>query len=105
MIHMPYHRDPQSSMISQQQAPRWLLQLLPSKLLATSTRPQLDAAGIGGGASGASAGLLHPYSPKGTELWRGREGVRATLALVQKAARYEPDVIRGTGILRRGGLL
>ncbi|XP_020259130.1 uncharacterized protein LOC109835575 [Asparagus officinalis] len=29
-----------------------------------------DEVGIGGGASGASGGLLHPYSPKAKVLWR-----------------------------------
>ncbi|KAJ8634846.1 hypothetical protein MRB53_009113 [Persea americana] len=32
-----------------------------------------DELGIGGGASGVSGGLLHPYSPKAKLLWRGAE--------------------------------
>ncbi|CAL9087318.1 unnamed protein product [Musa acuminata var. zebrina] len=41
-----------------------------------------DDAGIGGGASGASGGLLHPYSPKAKLLWRGSECWRECLDLL-----------------------
>lgn len=44
-----------------------------------------DAVGIAGGASGAAAGLLHPYTPKGKVIWRGFEGVRDTVELIDVA--------------------
>ena len=44
-----------------------------------------DAAGLGGGASRAAAGLLHPYNPKGKLVWKGREGFRCTLHLAAAA--------------------
>ncbi|WOL19396.1 hypothetical protein Cni_G28194 [Canna indica] len=46
-----------------------------------------DDAGIGGGASGASGGLLHPYSPKAKLLWRGGECWRECLDLLITANR------------------
>jgi glycine/D-amino acid oxidase-like deaminating enzyme len=58
-------------------------------LLAQSAEPLdcvhvWDPCGPGeGGASAVAAGLLHPYSPKGTHLWRGREGLVAALDLVR----------------------
>ena len=42
--------------------------------------------GLGAGASGASAGLLHPYTPRGKLLWRGEECMEAALDLVAVAA-------------------
>lgn len=36
-----------------------------------------------GGASAVAAGLLHPYSPKGTDIWRGREALVAALELIR----------------------
>ena len=44
-----------------------------------------DAGGIGAGASGAAAGLLHGYTPRGRLLWMGREGVARTHALLAVA--------------------
>ncbi|KAJ8767868.1 hypothetical protein K2173_020808 [Erythroxylum novogranatense] len=44
-----------------------------------------DEVGIGGGASGVSGGLLHPYSPKGKLLWRGADCFRECLALLSIA--------------------
>ncbi|KAK1549784.1 hypothetical protein Q3G72_007787 [Acer saccharum] len=44
-----------------------------------------DEAGIGGGASGVSGGLLHPYSPKVKLLWRGAECWKECLNLVNIA--------------------
>lgn len=44
-----------------------------------------DEAGIGGGASGVSGGLLHPYNPKGKLLWKGNEGWHAALNLLAAA--------------------
>jgi glycine/D-amino acid oxidase-like deaminating enzyme len=47
----------------------------------------LDAVGLGGGASGVAAGLLHPFAPRGADklLWRGAEGYAATCALLDVA--------------------
>ncbi|KAL3698786.1 hypothetical protein R1sor_012862 [Riccia sorocarpa] len=44
-----------------------------------------DELGVGGGASGASGGLLHPYNPKGKLLWKGAEGWNAALRLLSVA--------------------
>lgn len=44
-----------------------------------------DEVGIGGGASGVSGGLLHPYSPKGKLLWHGAECWRECLELLSIA--------------------
>lgn len=44
-----------------------------------------DEGGIGGGASGVSGGLLHPYTPKGKLLWKGSEGWQAALNLLATA--------------------
>ncbi|KAL0903583.1 hypothetical protein M5K25_027973 [Dendrobium thyrsiflorum] len=43
--------------------------------------------GLGGGASGVSGGLLHPYSPKGKLLWRGSESWNECLELLVAAER------------------
>lgn len=40
---------------------------------------------MGGGASGASGGLLHPYSPKAKVLWRGGECWKECLKLLRVA--------------------
>lgn len=48
-----------------------------------------DENGIAGGASGVAAGLLHPYTPRGKIIWRGVEGVAATLRLVEAAEAAE----------------
>ncbi|GLI63662.1 hypothetical protein VaNZ11_006699 [Volvox africanus] len=44
-----------------------------------------DAAGIAAGGSGAAAGLLHPYNPRGKLLWRGEEAMAAAMELVDAA--------------------
>ncbi|OVA10405.1 FAD dependent oxidoreductase [Macleaya cordata] len=44
-----------------------------------------DEVGIGGGASGVSGGLLHPYSPKAKLLWRGAECWKESLYLLNIA--------------------
>ncbi|XAR66796.1 hypothetical protein NMG60_11013135 [Bertholletia excelsa] len=44
-----------------------------------------DEVGIGGGASGISGGLLHPYSPKVKLLWRGAECWTESLKLLNVA--------------------
>ncbi|KAL7600569.1 hypothetical protein Lser_V15G23846 [Lactuca serriola] len=45
----------------------------------------LDEVGIGGGASGVSGGLLHPYSPKVKPLWRAAECWEESLKLLRIA--------------------
>lgn len=63
-----------------------------------------DEAGIGGGASGVSGGLLHPYSPKGKLLWKGNEGWNAALNLLaaaeEAAAGSTKPIAWRRGILR-----
>jgi glycine/D-amino acid oxidase-like deaminating enzyme len=44
-----------------------------------------DACGLGQGASGAAAGLLHPFSPKGKLAWMGLQGFAATETLIRAA--------------------
>ncbi|MCL7024231.1 hypothetical protein MKW94_010943 [Papaver nudicaule] len=46
-----------------------------------------DEVGIGGGASGISGGLLHPYSPKAKLLWKGAECWKESLNLLNIAER------------------
>ncbi|KAF3452997.1 hypothetical protein FNV43_RR03430 [Rhamnella rubrinervis] len=72
-----------------------------------------DEFGIGGGASGVSGGLLHPYSPKAKLLWRGAECWNESLKLLSIAeaalgskeiAQLDPEfqglLVRRRGILR-----
>ena len=49
----------------------------------------IDARGVGGGASGVAAGLLHPYTPRGRTIWRGEEGAARARRLLDAAARAE----------------
>jgi len=49
----------------------------------------IDEKRVAGGASGVAAGLLHPYTPRGKIIWRGTEGVAATLELVEAAENAE----------------
>ncbi|GLT85392.1 hypothetical protein SLE2022_035830 [Rubroshorea leprosula] len=44
-----------------------------------------DEVGIGGGASGVSGGLLHPYSPKVKPLWKGAQCWKECLELLSIA--------------------
>lgn len=44
-----------------------------------------DENGVGGGASGVSGGLLHPYSPKAKLLWRGAEFWKESMDLLRSA--------------------
>jgi hypothetical protein len=72
-----------------------------------------DEKGIAGGASGVAAGLLHPYTPRGKIIWRGVEGVAATLRLVEAAEAAEAmldernnsgsDIGRGESTVHRRG--
>lgn len=56
--------------------------------LMTSSRKPIKitlyegAASLGAGASGAAAGLLHPYNSRGRLLWRGREALDEATQLV-----------------------
>lgn len=65
-----------------------------------------DESGIGGGASGVSGGLLHPYSPKGKLLWNGAEGWVAALKLLAIAEAANVQDLNTTGpIAWRRGIL
>lgn len=44
-----------------------------------------DEVGIGGGASGVSGGLLHPYSPKVKLLWEGAQCWKESMKLLRVA--------------------
>jgi len=61
-----------------------------------------DPAGIGGGASGISAGLLHPYAGLHSKLnWKGREGYTAATALLESSAKVmQQPVYSKTGLIR-----
>lgn len=61
-----------------------------------------DAKGIGGGASGVAAGLLHPYAGASAKLNRyGWEGFKSTLKLLEVAAnQLNKPVARQEGLLR-----
>ena len=71
-----------------------------------------DVHGLGGGASGTAAGLLHPFSPKGKLTWLGMEGFTSALRLIKAAEaadsppRHDASddrVAAWNGILRIGG--
>lgn len=53
-----------------------------------------------GGASAVAAGLLHPFTPRGTEIWAGRTGFAAALSLIRRAEASGEHVSRGGGLLR-----
>ncbi|XP_024631382.1 putative thiamine biosynthesis oxidoreductase ThiO isoform X1 [Medicago truncatula] len=64
-----------------------------------------DEFGIGGGASGISGGLLHPYSPKVKPLWEGAQCWEETINLftiAQQATQHhiKPFLPHKRGILR-----
>ncbi|VAI83454.1 unnamed protein product [Triticum turgidum subsp. durum] len=48
-----------------------------------------DENGVGGGASGVSGGLLHPYSPKAKLLWRGGEFWKESMDLLRSAEKAD----------------
>ncbi|KAL1218028.1 hypothetical protein V5N11_032874 [Cardamine amara subsp. amara] len=74
-----------------------------------------DEIGIGGGASGVSGGLLHPYSPKGKLLWHGAECWRESLELLnvaetaaasmEKKGKGDSNESFGNFMVRRRGIL
>jgi glycine/D-amino acid oxidase-like deaminating enzyme len=60
-----------------------------------------DSKGIGGGASGISTGLLHPYSSKGTKLPRADEAIKESFQLIDRVEKtLGRSVARHSGILR-----
>lgn len=61
-----------------------------------------DPKGIGGGASGIAAGLLHPFAGLHCKLnWKGREGMEATRKLLQVSAeKMEDSVYFNSGLIR-----
>lgn len=60
-----------------------------------------DSKGIGGGASGIAAGLLHPYTGLHAKLnWQGLEGYSAALELLDEAS-----TVNGAPVYERSGLL
>ncbi|BBH08552.1 FAD-dependent oxidoreductase family protein [Prunus dulcis] len=70
-----------------------------------------DEVGIGGGASGVSGGLLHPYSPKAKLLWRAADCWNESLNLLSVAeaaaasAAQNPNEDDPLPIVRRRGIL
>lgn len=72
-----------------------------------------DEVGIGGGASGVSGGLLHPYSPKAKLLWRAADCWNESLNLLSVAeaaaaaasAAQNPNEDDLLPIVRRRGIL
>jgi hypothetical protein len=63
----------------------------------------IDAKGIGEGASGVAAGLLHPFTPRGKITWRGMDGYNATLRLLEVAERAQG--ISDEAVCARNGIL
>lgn len=60
-----------------------------------------DAAKPGeGGASSVAAGLLHPFTPKGREIWRGLEGYDAAVELIARVEDVAGPCSRPSGLLR-----
>lgn len=61
-----------------------------------------DKNGIGGGASGISAGLLHPYAGIHAKYnWMGHEGMKATSKLIQVAeTALQEEIAEKKGVLR-----
>ncbi|MGR3973565.1 MAG: FAD-dependent oxidoreductase [Candidatus Rhabdochlamydia sp.] len=61
----------------------------------------LDHKGVGGGASGVSSGLLHPYpGEKGRLSWESQEAMRRAKALIDEA-----EQALGSPVAHRGGIL
>lgn len=60
-----------------------------------------DPGGLGGGASGVSAGLMHPYTGAHAKLnWRGNEGYATTSRMLQEA-----EKTLGEPVSHRAGML
>lgn len=64
-----------------------------------------DKKGIGGGASGVSTGLMHPYVGRhARRSWMATEGVQCTQELLEIAQQYSRvPIIKQTGIYRPAG--
>lgn len=60
-----------------------------ARRLCTAERMSCDA-GLAGGASGAAAGLLHPFSPRGRPLWMAEAAMPAALRLLAAAQAVAP---------------
>lgn len=67
--------------------------------------PSVPASTLGRGASAASAGLMHPLTRLGKEIWKGYEGYIATKELMENVERETGRTIRQSGvdIIRKGG--
>lgn len=60
-----------------------------------------DAFGIGSGATGVAAGLLHPFGVSGKLLWQGHIAYAAAEELVQESQRVNPEIFSRTmGLFR-----
>lgn len=60
-----------------------------------------DAAGMGGGASAISAGLVHPYTgPEAKTSAEAQQAFHCSRDLIASVAKVDPDVILAHGILR-----
>ena len=56
-----------------------------------------------GGASAVAAGLLHPFTPRGREIWQGREGFAASCALLARCGEADGGGGGGGGVSGGGG--
>ncbi|KAL4437088.1 hypothetical protein ABPG75_004227 [Micractinium tetrahymenae] len=56
-----------------------------------------DAVGLGAGGSGAAAGLLHPYTPRGKMLWQGLAAFQDALQLLEAAEAAVQEASSGPG--------
>ena len=60
-----------------------------------------DAAEPGkGGASAVAAGLLHPFTPRSREIWKGKDGYAASAALLKRVEDLVGPVSSKSGLLR-----
>ena len=60
-----------------------------------------DAFGIGSGATGVAAGLLHPFGVSGKLLWQGQVAYAAAAELVQESQRGNREIFaRSMGLIR-----
>ena len=53
-----------------------------------------------GGASAVAAGLLHPFTPRGREIWKGLAGFEATTALLKRVEAISGPCSSQSGLLR-----
>ncbi|CAM9206387.1 unnamed protein product, partial [Chrysoparadoxa australica] len=53
-----------------------------------------------GGASAVAAGILHPLTPRLKLIWKGEEGFRDALALIDAAEQYDPLVVSCRRVVR-----